>query len=156
MPTIALASHYWPGDGEATEPAQTADVVPRPLMADGTIVGMFAFSLPRGGRKLLRRWFHKLKQLIPLRLISWWMVSRLIFSSTFSDAVEAAQAVASDPASRNIKTWPVIHRIAVSNPNEGENAYRHLSALLRMDPKVSRRDRSVLVDVAWLGINGRH
>lgn len=158
MPTGAFQSQYWPADAVAPPSGATPGNYAHPYRHDGAYVGAFLpfFSLSRGTKKRLFHSWIKLKRLIPNRWLAAFSLIKLLFSDSFNLALAEVERVAKDPSTRNIEKWGEINRLTVSNPNEGENVYRHLSAVIGLPSSIPRQHRSLLVDLAWDSIRQKH
>ena len=152
-----MFSHYWPGDGVEGETPVTDLTYTYPYWFDPSTLGSLGTPphLPRRIRKRILGWWVKnVKRRLPLRLVVLYNLLKLVFSPKFTQAYEIVKAVAHDPSSRDLKYWGHINRLAVSNPKWGENAFRGMSARLRMGTG-DLTDYAVLVELAYLGLKRR-
>lgn len=155
MPIPGLFSaFYWPGDGSVN----SAPVVPGfeyqyPYWYDGSTLGM-GLVLPNVPRRFRKKWIGLKKRLwrkLPTRLQAWFGVTKRIFSPGFPLAVEAVRWTATHPESRNMAQWSthLAHRIG-QDPYVHENVSRFLAAYDRMPGNLSRPDKSLLIELAWM------
>lgn len=161
MPTGALSSQYWPGDGQVNNvPVGTVYNYSYPYHADH---GFIDLHLPVPRR---RYWWERYVKKFKGAIISWWRrqdvrwrlavpLLKLLWSPAFKSATLAVEDVAHDPRTRNFDAWAEVGRRAVSNVSVGENTFRHLAAVHQLSvlqPTLTPQERAVLVELAWLGI----
>lgn len=170
MPTRAMASHYWPGDGEEEPAPPSAEGYIYPYWFDPTIVGFWGLEgwklpVPRKRfwwewyTKRVRGWVLKKYRQLPLRFHATVQALRLIWRSEFRIATTVVQSVARDPKTRNMKYWGEIPRLIVSNKVVGENIYRGMAATSRLTPltpELDRTEREVMIELAWAALKVRH
>ena len=80
----------------------------------------------------VKAWAEVVGRVLPYRVWALYYAWRMIFSPSFTKAVDVVREVAHDPSTRNLKYWGEINRQEVSNPKQGENIYRNFSARLKL------------------------
>lgn len=161
MPTQALQSQYWPGDG-AAPPAEDTVQYHYPWRFDGTIVGMgvWAVQLPTPRERLWWEFYVKryvirpwklFKRQLPDRLAVLVVLLRVLFSDIFSKAGRAVRETSGDPTSRDIKYWGELSREFSRSPIIAENMYRNLrttQTLTPQTPEFTRSERELAIELA--------
>lgn len=162
MPTQALQSQYWPGDGVGPEAPTSTPGTIYPWYFDGTTIGMWVWGLklasPRERfwwefyvkRYAIRPW-RLLKRRLPDRLVVLGVLFRVLFSDIFTKAAKAVRETAKDPTSRNLKYWGEIGREFTRNPKIEENVWRGLNTtrvLTQQTPEFTRAERELAIELA--------
>lgn len=85
---------------------------------------------------------------LPPRVLAIYFISEIYFSRDFNKALKTVRTVSQTPDSRNLDTWTLMNRRAISQPKETENVYRTFAARLEFGAK--KPLDSLLLELAYL------
>jgi hypothetical protein len=157
VPTAALASHFWPGDGVETEQPVSITGGQYPYWFDGSTVGVGYVPIRFSRKRIKGALISLYRRFLPERLFILLKVAWLLLTPDFEQARRVVRDVAKDPTSRSMKFWPEIQVALTRDPHVSENTWRATKATfdLAACSTLPRPDQRTLLELALLAYKVR-